>query len=93
LNFESDSKNFDKEFTSLRVDDTEQLQNRSIAEKKSTYIRDFTYYHQPDANSKGIDVEKVLQINLARTQNVYKSRESFEAILEEAKDESSFTEG
>ena len=92
LNFESDSRNFDKEFTSLRVDETEQSPSRSIAEKKSTYIRDFTYYHQPDANSKGIDVEKVLELNLARTQNQYKSRESFEAIVEEGKEESSFTE-
>lgn len=92
MTFESDSRNFDKEFTSLRIDETEKSPNRSIAEKKSTYIRDFTYYHQPDSNGKGIDVEEVLEKNLARTQHVYKSRESFEAILEEGKEESSFAE-
>lgn len=63
---ESDSSNFDKQFTSIRVEDTEVLPNRSIEEKQSTYIRDFTYY-LPAGNksTEDLDIEKVLEANIA----------------------------
>ena len=75
INYESDSSNFDKQFTSMRAEDTEALPNRSIEEKQSTYIRDFTYYYPSGSNStEGLDIEKVLEANLASFNGNIRSR-------------------
>lgn len=46
------------------MEDSEFIPNRSLEEKKSTYIRDFTYYVQSGSKSAHIDIEKILEANL-----------------------------
>ena len=63
---QSDHSNFDKEFTKLKVDEGERISNRSVKEKESTYIRDFTYFKSSSEVKGEIDVNKILEINLER---------------------------
>lgn len=59
----------------MRAEDTEALPNRSIEEKQSTYIRDFTYYYPAGSSStEGLDIEKVLEANLASFNGNIRSR-------------------
>jgi hypothetical protein len=51
---------------------------RSIKDKKSTYIRDFTYYHSTD---DPINVAEILKMNMNNTQE-FNMDSKFEAILE-----------
>lgn len=65
---QSDYSNFDKQFTNLRVDESERVSSRSVKEKESTYIRDFTYYKSQSEVKEEIDINKILEINLERIQ-------------------------
>lgn len=82
---ESDSRHFDKEFTSLRMEDSEFVPNRSIEEKKSTYIRDFTYYVQTGSKSAHIDIDKILEANLENINRTAKP--DFDWIFEESEED------
>jgi len=84
--FESDSRNFDKEFTDLRIDGTEAACKLSIKEKQENYIRDFTYYTgSADIKNGNIDIAKVLEANMKAAEVTDKSK--FDSILEANEDE------
>ena len=65
------------------------MPNLSIEEKKSTYIRDFTYYVPSELKSTGneLDINKVLEVNLEKMARKSQDPEdTFECILEVPED-------
>ena len=83
--YEADSRNFDKEFTDQRVDQTEGTRKMSIKEKQNNYIRDFTYYTAGDSGK--LDVAKILEANLKSVDisgTKFEMTGNFDCILEKS---------
>ena len=84
VKFDSDSRNFDEEFTKLRVDGSSDSYKMSIKEKEDNYIRDFTLYtNSTQSHKEKLDIGKVLECNLKSVDLDMDTNKEFETIIEE----------